>query len=79
MRETLCGRLDRLNYARPINHTHTLHGKERRHVQHHTGLDTKKKRNRGGPEQYVVGTIKNAIHMIATKEDWKNDNNGRVA
>ncbi len=26
-----------------------------------------------------MGTNKNAINMIATKEDWKDDSNGRVA
>jgi hypothetical protein len=26
-----------------------------------------------------MGTNKNAIKMIAKKEDWKNDSNGRVA
>jgi hypothetical protein len=27
----------------------------------------------------TVGTNKNTINMIATKEDWKNDINGKVA
>jgi len=26
-----------------------------------------------------MGTNKNAVKIIATKEDWKNDINGRVA
>ncbi len=49
-----------------------LDGKGRRHGQHKTGFNTKTKRK-------MVGTTKNAIHMIATSEDWKNNINGRVA
>ncbi len=50
-----------------------LDGKGRRRGQHNTGFDTKTKRKK------VCCNTKNAIHMIATSEDWKNDINGRVA
>ncbi len=56
-----------------------LDGKGRRHGQHNTGFNTKKKRKEGVLLQYIMGTNKNAIKNIATKEDWKNASNGRVA
>jgi hypothetical protein len=30
-------------------------------------------------QRQIMGTNKNAIKIIATNEDWKNDSNGRVA
>ena len=55
-----------------------LDGKRRRHGKRNTGLDTMTKRKEGGLEQLIVGINTNAIKMIATKEDCKNDINSRV-
>jgi hypothetical protein len=43
------------------------------------GLNTKAKRKECGLHQLILGTNTNALAMIATKEDWENDINGRVA
>jgi hypothetical protein len=56
-----------------------LDGKGRIHGQHNTGFDTKTKRKKVCCNNKLWGQIKNAIHMIATSEDWKNDINGKVA
>ena len=57
-----------------------LDDKGRRHGQHNTGFDTKTNREKKVCcNNKLWGQTKNAIKIIATKEDWKKDINGRVA
>jgi hypothetical protein len=55
-----------------------LDGKGRRHGQHNTRFDTKAKKKRRRAVTISYGNMQKC-NNIATKEDWKNDINGRVA
>ncbi len=53
-------------------------GKGRRHGQHNTRFDTKTKIKRCAVT-INYGNKQKCNIMIATKEDWEDDSNGRVA